>query len=503
MFHSLTSHASQARHHSRQKTIPAFALFILLVLTPSLTPALHGAIIRVEDVKGGSVLGKMLDEGTTKKGETYFYYGKDLTADRAEAVSIDREKGFAILKTSGISPKAGDVFVDKDWFVVIALLDRGGDIETVSRIVKDLPGDTAFPSLETNSLEGFKMQVGAILASRLSQVERMNKSGDASSLFMLHLTAGDFEFKYNSDYARARDHYLAGLKAYPKLGSVQARAMVKTGDCELNLKNFSEAMEWYKRGLSKLKEDPELFKNEIRSTEVKLSAIQKVLGGGNASPASPNSGNSQNQNQNAATTPTPAANKEPASTTVPSGLRAALVAEARRLLNTTWGPNDVYKGKTFLFDCQGTVARIYWSQGIDVTKGYDRPEFARLNGGVPRIFYTYKGENRVSFSKRPGPGDIVFFDNTWDANGDARWNDPMTHVGIVEDVDPDGTVSVIHHCSSGIKRYKLNLEKPTIYQDESGKVLNSFIRRQSANDPKGTSYVMGSYWAGFATPGPN
>ncbi len=463
---------------------------------------LSAAIIRVEEVKGSAVLGKMLDEGTTKKGEVYFYLGKELTLDRAEAVSVDREKGYAILKTSaatsGLTPKPGDVFVDKDWFTVIALLDRGGDIESVGKLVKDLPGDTAFPGLETNSLEGFKVQVGDILAARLAQVERMKKSADSSSAFMLYLTSGDFEFKYNSDYAKARDLYLAGLKAYPKLGSIQARAMVKTGDCELNLKNFSEAMEWYKRGLSKLQADPDLFKNEIRQTEIKLAAIQKVLGGGQSAatavPANPPPKN------NPAAGGNPPASTVKSEGNVPAGFRAALVATARSLLDKTWGPNDNFKGKTFLFDCQGTVAKIYWANGVDITKGYERPEFARLGGGVPRIFYTYKGENKVHFSKRPGPGDLVFFDNTWDLNGDTRWNDPMTHVGIVEEVDADGTVNVIHHCSRGIKRYQFNLDKPTVYQNENGKVLNSFIRRQNANDPKGTSYVMGNYVSGFATP---
>ena len=49
-------------------------------------------------------------------------------------------------------------------------------------------------------------------------------------------------------------------------------------------------------------------------------------------------------------------------------------------------------------------------------------------------------------------GDLVFFDNTWDADGDGVDNDPFTHVGVVEKVESDGTIVFISRVSEAIKR---------------------------------------------------
>jgi tetratricopeptide (TPR) repeat protein len=432
---------------------------------------LSAAIVRVDSASDERVLGKMLDEGNAAKGDVYFYFGRELSVKRAKVIVVDKGKGLIGLETTGYEVRAGDLFLDKDWFVVMALLSRGGDIEAVSKIVSDLPGESAFPNLGTNSLEGFKVQVGNALMNRLAIVEKLASGQDNSSGYLLKITIGDFLFRYSSDFAQAYRYYLEGLKDYPKLGPLQLQTVVKAGDCQLNLKKFDEALSWYGRALTKYKLDAEFYTKEIASLEKKMDVINRHLG-----------------ELKADVTPIPAT----------SLLRQKIVDYARTLLDQTWSFSDTYFGKHFLFDCQGTVSKIFWTVGIDLTRNYEKPEFQNLLGGVPRIFMTYKNENKTYLSKRSKPGDLVFFDNTWDYNGNGRFDDPMTHIALVESVDSDGTINIIHHCSKGIKRYQLNLDKPNVYQDETGKVINSFIRRQSASDPAGTSYLLGSYVSGFA-----
>ncbi len=447
-----------------------FQVFLLLALSQGV---LESAVLRIDSSAQERVLAKILDEGTVKKNEVYFYYSKELTTKRAMVMQLDQAKGLVGLTSSGFDVKAGDLFVDKDWFVVLALLDRGGDIESVRKIVSDLPGETAFSDLATNSLEGFKVSIEKALVLRLKQVEGQNNAPDASSLFLLKLTLGDFHFRYNSDYALAYRFYLEGLKAYPKLGTLQLKALIKAGDCQLNLKNFSEALEWYQKALKRYQVNSLDYAEEISQLEKKINIITKNLN------------NSKPQ-------------EVEAKQTTLSGAREKVIGYARNLLDQVWSPNEVDQGKNFLFDCQGTVAKIFWKVGVDLTKNYNEPGYQNLLGGVPRIYKTYQTEGKTYLAKRPKAGDLVFFDNTWDYNGNGKWDDTLTHVGLVETVEADGTVGVIHHCSKGIKRYYFNLEKPTVYQDETGKVLNSFIRRQSASDLPGTSYVLGSYVSGFA-----
>src|SRR5208337_912342 len=58
--------------------------------------------------------------------------------------------------------------------------------------------------------------------------------------------------------------------------------------------------------------------------------------------------------------------------------------------------------------------------------------FNKVNGnGVTRIYKTLERDNLLYSNDYPLPGDIIFWDNTYDADGDARWDDPLSHVGMV------------------------------------------------------------------------
>ncbi|MFZ9889612.1 MAG: CHAP domain-containing protein [Myxococcota bacterium] len=140
-------------------------------------------------------------------------------------------------------------------------------------------------------------------------------------------------------------------------------------------------------------------------------------------------------------------------------------------------------GHAFRFDCSGVARGIYAQAGH------------RL-GGSP----SFRGENDVAVLYRlakahgslrasePLVGDLVFFDNTYDRDGDGKRNDPLSHVGVVEEVRPDGTVVFIHHASGGVLRYRMNLEHPLSREHpRSGETANHFLRRAEGGESAKTS----------------
>lgn len=99
----------------------------------------------------------------------------------------------------------------------------------------------------------------------------------------------------------------------------------------------------------------------------------------------------------------------------------------------------------------------------------------------------------------PQPGDLVFFHNTEDTNGDGRQNDWYSLVGVVEAVEEGGTVTLILPVEGEVARRAMNLERPEVRRMEaSGAILNDVLRQKRLDDPAYTQYLAGELYAGFA-----
>lgn len=143
----------------------------------------------------------------------------------------------------------------------------------------------------------------------------------------------------------------------------------------------------------------------------------------------------------------------------------------------------VVAGEQFRFDCSGVTRGIYARAGIRLG---GTPSFRGENDVA--VLYRYVKENGSLRKSDPLVGDLVFFDDTYDRNRDGLRNDPLSHVGVVEEVLDDGTVVFVHHAAGGILRYRMNLSKPDVRRDPStGRTLNHYLRRAEGGEPAKTT----------------
>ncbi len=143
----------------------------------------------------------------------------------------------------------------------------------------------------------------------------------------------------------------------------------------------------------------------------------------------------------------------------------------------------VIEGEKYRFDCSGVTRGIYARAGFPLG---GRPSYRGEND--VSILYRYVQQNGSLRRSDPLVGDLVFFDDTYDRNGDGLRNDPLSHVGVVEDVLDDGTVVFVHHAAGGILRYRMNLARPDARRDpDSKRTLNHYLRRAEGAYPAKTT----------------
>jgi len=145
-------------------------------------------------------------------------------------------------------------------------------------------------------------------------------------------------------------------------------------------------------------------------------------------------------------------------------------------------------------DCSGYLHALYVRAGVDLfSEG--RPS----DNGVRAIVRFVERHGRMFRGPTAAPGDLVFFDNSYDRNGDGRLNDRFTHAGMVEQVLPDGTMLIVHATNHGIVREPMNLLRPHEAFDADGRALNAPLRRKRAGDGPRTPRLMAELFAGFGS----
>ena len=154
------------------------------------------------------------------------------------------------------------------------------------------------------------------------------------------------------------------------------------------------------------------------------------------------------------------------------------------------------EGNRFTYDCSGLARGVYFAHGVDL---YDGLRPTGQTNGVRLIYRHIRRYGRLHHGPTVYPGDLVFFHNTWDFNDDGRLNDLLTHIGVVERVEHDGTVVFVSRVSGGIERYRMNLRYPDVHRTSDGRVLNDYLRRKGFRDHDETPYLTGQLFATFGT----
>ena len=158
----------------------------------------------------------------------------------------------------------------------------------------------------------------------------------------------------------------------------------------------------------------------------------------------------------------------------------SVAAAARRYLDTA--------PQGFRNDCSGFVEAATHRAG------------APLRGSTRQIWQASIARGWVHHRRRPRIGDLAFFDDTWDRNGNGRADDDLTHIAIVIDVQPDGTIVMAHAGSSrGRSTLRMNLFRPGVTAADD-RTLNDHLRRASAGRAP-VPTLAGELWRGFATLG--
>ena len=174
-------------------------------------------------------------------------------------------------------------------------------------------------------------------------------------------------------------------------------------------------------------------------------------------------------------------------TSLPS--RFAIVESAARLVGAQ---TITSQGKRVAYDCAGVTRAIFLEHGIDLYRG----AFTDPKGNGVRLIHNHvRQHGTLHRGSNVNPGDIVFFDNTWDFNGDGKLNDPLTHVGVVERLEGDGTVVFISRVANAIERYRMNVDQPHVHKTAEGRVLNDYIRRKLPTDPDHTARLTGELFS--------
>lgn len=134
------------------------------------------------------------------------------------------------------------------------------------------------------------------------------------------------------------------------------------------------------------------------------------------------------------------------------------------------------------------VWSVYKLNGVEFSQAAKR--------SLPTLFRECKKRGKIYHSSQPAVGDIVFFHNTDDYNGDGRNNDWYTHAAIVESHEDGGRLALLGYRDGEVHRFMMDLQSPDAAMDRHGETANAQLRPKRAEDPPFTQYLAGQLFAG-------
>ena len=145
--------------------------------------------------------------------------------------------------------------------------------------------------------------------------------------------------------------------------------------------------------------------------------------------------------------------------------RKAIVANALKYLNTKEGR-----------DCSGLVALVNTENGEPYYKTKKLNNHFSNDYRSKAIYNVMKSDERIAKKQSPKIADLVFFSDTLEKTKRKVGAENITHIGIVTQVDRDGTVHFIHNIRGKNVIGVLNEKYPKIANKEN-KNINTYLKR--------------------------
>lgn len=178
-----------------------------------------------------------------------------------------------------------------------------------------------------------------------------------------------------------------------------------------------------------------------------------------------------------------------------SDLQARLAARGHGWLGQGQAP-FLAGGERFNPDCSGFVEAVYAAEGVPLRRLAQVAAPGETSGVAALWAAAGRYGTRWRGGEWPAPGDLVFFDDTWDRNGNRALDDPFTHLGLVEWVDQRGTVTFLHRAGAGVVRGHLTLDRPADLRAAGGAELNAPLRVRVSRDDRAPA-LAGELFVGF------
>lgn len=152
--------------------------------------------------------------------------------------------------------------------------------------------------------------------------------------------------------------------------------------------------------------------------------------------------------------------------------RKEIVLNALKYLNTK-------KGR----DCSGFVALVNFENGEPYYKTGELSKYFTNDYRSKAIYNVMKSDARIAKKKTPEIADLVFFSDTLKKTKRKRGSANITHIGIVTQIDKDGTVHFIHNIRGKNIIGVVNEKYPKIAKLEN-KNINTYLKQCEPKKPK-------------------
>ena len=143
-------------------------------------------------------------------------------------------------------------------------------------------------------------------------------------------------------------------------------------------------------------------------------------------------------------------------------------------------------------DCSGLVESVFQRLGLMVPEADDMG----LHSSVASTYHALELDHAL-YVDHPLPGDLAFFDDTYDRNHNGRLDDPLTHVAIVVSSEEDGTLTLVHYGGHGISSFHMNLSHVHQARDGRGKRVNDVLRPRKRRDSSDTRHLASELFVAF------